>query len=342
MVTRRDCPGMAAPRTHSVPQAGRKDAETTGAGLELIGVMITKVHAGFMLGVGGTIALTPPLSRSGKGEFSATRRPGGRARLARGLAAEIRELPESRGDFVWHEVGGEMVTRQDCPEFARGGSDRKGGVKALPMHRERSPRPGGLCGGLEHGEHPWGLRRGVSTTDGGLAGMRRRMKWGWGFDWHDIGGEMLTRRECPEYSDSKTGCARGNWRGRRWAATDVGDSRKRAGLCHPAGVEDLSLGYPGVSRGATPGHSNGIPSGCGKAPPRTLFAWDEDGGGRTGRSYRSWRDWCRCLRPTHRANGGLGSAVPAGHQRRVGDPPRHAVAARLGIGPNRVLPGVFL
>ena len=37
---------------------------------------------------------------------------------------------------------------------------------------------------------------------------------------------------------------------------------KRNGLCHPAGVVISLLRLPGVSRGATPGYSNGIPPGC--------------------------------------------------------------------------------
>ena len=109
--------------------------------------------------------------------------------------------PESRGDFSSHDAGGEWVMPRNCPEIEEGGRGRRGGVVALPMHRERSPRPGRLRGGLEHDEEPWGLRRGVDTTDGGWVGMRRMVKWGWGFVWQDAGGERVMRHQCPELSN---------------------------------------------------------------------------------------------------------------------------------------------
>ena len=46
------------------------------------------------------------------------------------------------------------------------------GVKALPMHREPSPRPGGIRGGLEHGDHLWELRQRVCEVD--WVGVRMR------------------------------------------------------------------------------------------------------------------------------------------------------------------------
>ena len=85
-----------------------------GQGVELIGVLSIQVHAGLMLSVGGTPALTPALSRLGEGEFSATRRQGGRARWAWRLAVEILEM---RGGFVPQDAGGEMVTQRYCPEI---------------------------------------------------------------------------------------------------------------------------------------------------------------------------------------------------------------------------------
>ena len=75
-------------------------------------------------------------------------------------------FPESGCGFVLYDVDGEWLMPLDCPEFSRGGGGRKGGVKALPMHRERSPRPGGLRGGHEHDEEPWGLRRGAIKAGG--------------------------------------------------------------------------------------------------------------------------------------------------------------------------------
>ena len=49
-------------------------------------------------------------------------------------------------------------------------------------------------------------------------------------------------------------------------APKLGVSTKRTGLCHPFRVVLSLLGYQGWLH-ATPGYSNGIPSGCGKAPP---------------------------------------------------------------------------
>ena len=48
----------------------------------------------------------------------------------------------------------------------------------------------------------------------------------------------------------------------RSVAADLGLSAKRTGWCHPFRVVISLLWLPGVSRGATPGYSNGIPSGC--------------------------------------------------------------------------------
>ena len=62
----------------------------------------------------------------------------------------------------------------------------------------RSPRPGGLRGGPKHGEHRWELRQRVCEADRAVVRMRRMPKSGCGFVLHDIGGEMLTRRGCPE------------------------------------------------------------------------------------------------------------------------------------------------
>ena len=89
-----------------------------------------------------------------------------------------------------------MLTRRDCPEFARGGGGRRGGVKAVEGWR--SPRPGGLRGGIVHNEHTWGLRRRVSEADR-AAGRRRNLPESWcGFDTEDVGDEALMSRDCPE------------------------------------------------------------------------------------------------------------------------------------------------
>ena len=76
-----------------------------------------------------------------------------------------------------------------------------------------------------------------------------------------IGEEWVMRRDCPEISNPKTGFSMGDGLRQRPAA-DLGRSAKRTGLCHPFWVVIAMLWLPGVSRGATPGYSNGIPSGC--------------------------------------------------------------------------------
>ena len=87
-----------------------------------------------------------------------------------------------------------------------------------------------------------------------------------GFVSEDIGGEIFMIRDCPEFSNLQTEFAFGDCPRRRPAA-DVGVSRKRTGWCRPFRALDFLLCLPGVARSATPGYSNGIPPGCGKAPP---------------------------------------------------------------------------
>ena len=59
-----------------------------GWGVQLIAFLSIKVHADFMLSVGGTPALTPALSRSGEGERSAAWWQCGSTGLARNRAGE--------------------------------------------------------------------------------------------------------------------------------------------------------------------------------------------------------------------------------------------------------------
>ena len=91
--------------------------------------------------------------------------------------ARIREMRESWWSFISEVVGGELVMALNCPELREGGDSRGGGVKAAPVHRDRSPRPGGLHGGLEHDEHPWELSRRVNEADrGGWKGRECRSR----------------------------------------------------------------------------------------------------------------------------------------------------------------------
>ena len=89
------------------------------------------------------------------------------------------------------------------------------GIKAVPMHRERTPRPGGqgsapvlrsgsahppqwLCYGgraTEGGLHP--LRQGMSVADGGLAGMRWIPESEGDFVLYYVGDEWVMPQDCP-------------------------------------------------------------------------------------------------------------------------------------------------
>ena len=71
------------------------------------------------------------------------------------------------------------------------------GVKALPMHRDRSPSPGGTTEGPGTDDRPWGVRRGVRKADGGV------LESGCGFVLYDADGESVMRHECPEYRGGK-------------------------------------------------------------------------------------------------------------------------------------------
>ena len=102
-----------------------------------------------------------------------------------GPARTLFENPSESGcGFVSYDIGGEMLTPQECPEIGRGGGGRGGGIKAVEGYR--SPRPGGIRGGLEHDVYPWELRRGERTMDEGWAGMRRKAESGGGVSFWKI------------------------------------------------------------------------------------------------------------------------------------------------------------
>ena len=72
-----------------------------------------------------------------------------------------------------------------------------GGVKAPEVWR--SPRPGGLRGGPEHGEQRWELRQRGCEEDRAVVRMRWMPESGCSFVPQDIGGETVTQRGCPEF-----------------------------------------------------------------------------------------------------------------------------------------------
>ena len=135
--------------------------------------------------------------------------PQQRAEIKCQRSGKMREIPESGWGFESQDVGGELVMRRKCPEFGRDGDGRKGGVKAVEGYR--SPCPGGITQRLELYERSWGLRRKVSEADGGLMGMYEIPELGWSFESQDVGGELVMRRKCPEFSHPKIGFASRNW-----------------------------------------------------------------------------------------------------------------------------------
>ena len=138
----------------------------------------------------------------------------------------MRRMSKLGWSFVSQDAGGELVMTLDCPEFARGGEGRRGGVKALPMHRGRSPRPGGQGSApvlrsratAEGGLHP--LRRRVSAVDGGLARLRWMPEWRCSFILHDAGDEWVMRLKCPVFrggaSGGRAACRLGSRRNSRF------------------------------------------------------------------------------------------------------------------------------
>ena len=79
-------------------------------------------------------------------------------------SASIWRTLKSPCGFVFQSTDGECVTSRNCPEIGGGG-----GVKAVPMQRDRSPSPGGRGSTL-------GLRGG-SDTEGGPHPPRHRRDW---------------------------------------------------------------------------------------------------------------------------------------------------------------------
>jgi hypothetical protein len=115
------------------------------------------------------------------------------------------ELPESRCDFTLHDANGEMLMRKDCTEIGGGGGRQRGRIKAVPMHRDRTPSSGGIAEGLGENERRWGVRRPLSEADGELLGMHEMPESRCDFILHDADGEMLMRKDCTEYGGVRRG-----------------------------------------------------------------------------------------------------------------------------------------
>ena len=200
--------------------------------------------------------------------------------------------------FVLQDAGGEMLARRNCPENGAGaGGGRESGVKAVPQARDRSPCPGGIRGGLEHDEHPWGLRRWVDTADGGWVGLRRMLEWGCEFIWQGAGSEWVMAMGCPEFAQVGDGGGRGVKAPEGWRSPCPGGIR--GGLEHdehPWGlrrwVDTADGGWVGLRRMLEWG-CEFIWQGAGSEWVMAMgcpeFAQVGDGGGRGVKAPEGWR-----------------------------------------------------
>jgi hypothetical protein len=111
---------------------------------------------------------------------------------------ETAKIPESRWGFSSQGTNVEWVLPQECPEFGGGGSSRAGGVKAVPMHRDRTPSPSGNTERLGAEVHLAEFRLGLGVADGGLLGMHGIPESRCDFVLYDAGSEMLMPQEYPE------------------------------------------------------------------------------------------------------------------------------------------------
>ena len=156
-----------------------------------------------------------------RGEFSgvvarANCRPR-RARVGAGCPLwprrEIAGFPESWRDFVLHDVDGEWLMQDECPEIHWGKAE---GSRLNAKVWDHEDGMSLACG------------MGKETT----AGQRGNLDLDLNHDLDPSGLSVCGKR--PEW-------------------------------CHPSGVVISLLWLPGVSRGDTPGYSNGILSGCAQA-----------------------------------------------------------------------------
>ena len=143
-----------------------------------------------------------------------------------GLAGTWR-MPGSGCEFSSQDAGDELVRAQECPELARGAGGGGRGVKA--PEGWRTSRPGGTRPRLGGDEYHWGVRRGESAANSGLARTRRMPGLGWGFTWQDAGDELVRAQECPELARGAGGGGRGVKAPEGWRTPRPGGTRPRLG-----------------------------------------------------------------------------------------------------------------
>jgi hypothetical protein len=104
------------------------------------------------------------------------------------------ELPESGCDFVLHDVDGEWVMSQECPEFGAGGGNKTKGRDQKAEVRDQRERCGRSAGMLMG-------RAARSFEQRDTAGNTESPESGWGFVLQDVDGEMVRWREGPEMGE---------------------------------------------------------------------------------------------------------------------------------------------
>ena len=197
------------------------DAGCRAEAVELIAFLNTIAHADFMFSVGGTPALTPALSRSGEGEFSAASVWCGSLGLSCG------------GNGDRGRSGADAGTLEDKGDVR--GRVRVGGNQA-----------------------PWNTAVAVAMAgmDGAAEIRGQRSEDGCDFVLEEIGGELVRRRNCPEFS--KWLCYGGGGRGR---ATEGGLHPISNPKLPESGYDDLPLRSPLPRHGhSAPAaeHGNGV------------------------------------------------------------------------------------
>ena len=126
------------------------DAGRRAEAVELIERLNTQVHSGFRLCVGGTTALTPTLSRSGEGEFSAA-------------SVQCRSLGLSCGGHGERGLGGAIAgTLED-----KGGARGRVKVGGSQVPRNTAVAMAGMDGTAEGRDPQPKVRRFVSEDIGG-------------------------------------------------------------------------------------------------------------------------------------------------------------------------------
>ena len=152
------------------------------------------------------------------------------------------EMPESRSDFILHNVDGEWLIRLKCSEFRyqsdveekRNGKETEdecgevGGIAVEKTEGRKMESSLSFC--------PLFFRQQIGFDP--RLETPKTPESGSDFIPQDTGGELVVRQECPVFSRAKVGFASGNCRRRRSPVAALGVSRKSTRFCRPFLVED--------------------------------------------------------------------------------------------------------